>query len=338
MTQSDTTFLGNAWLLLKGSRRVADDTMQAVVAQNRLTPYAWLSIGAALLTMAIKGAAYLVSGSVGLLSDALESGVNLGAALIALAVLGVVERPPDEDHAYGHGKAEYFSSGVEGTLITIAAATIAIAAVRRLLDPQPLSNIGLGLAIATSASLINLGTARVLLSGGRRYRSITLEADGQHLMTDVWSSAAILAGMAVVALSGWQILDPLVALLVAGRISWVGIHLVRRSTEGLMDTALPQPILKAITSILDSHASKGVRYHALRSRQAGARYFVSVHIQVPGRWTIQRGHNFLEEVESEIREAVSNVTVFTHIEPIEDPLSWEDEQLDRAQSAETDIA
>ena len=311
--------------------------MPAVCARNRLIPYAWLSIGAALLTMAIKGAAYLVSGSVGLLSDALESGVNLGAALMALAALSIVARPPDEDHTYGHGKAEYFSSGVEGTLITIAAATIAVAAVRRLMDPQPLFNIGLGIAIATLASLINLGAARILLAAGRRFRSIALEADAQHLMTDVWSSAAILAGMAVVALSGWHILDPLVALLVAGRISWVGIQLVRRSTQGLMDTALPQPVLKAITSILESHASKGVRYHALRSRQAGARYFVSVHIQVPGRWTIQRGHNFLEGVESEIRQAVPNVTVFTHIEPIEDPLSWEDEQLDRDQSAETDI-
>ena len=308
--------------------------MPAVQASYRLTPYAWLSIGAALLTMAIKGAAYLVSGSVGLLSDALESGVNLASALMALAVLSVVARPPDEEHAYGHGKAEYFSSGVEGTLIVIAAATIAVAAIRRLLSPVPLSNIALGLAIATFASLINLVAARILLGAGRKFRSIALEADAQHLMTDVWSSAAILAGMAVVTISKWQILDPLVALFVAGRIAWVGVILVRRSTLGLMDTALPQPELEAITAILETHASKGVRYHALRSRQAGARYFVSMHVQVPGKWTVQRGHNFLEKIESEIRQAVPNVTVFTHIEPIEDPLSWEDEQLDRTQAAE----
>ena len=313
---------------------VADVTMPAVQASYRLTPYAWLSIGAALLTMAIKGAAYLVSGSVGLLSDALESGVNLASALMALAVLSVVARPPDEEHAYGHGKAEYFSSGVEGTLIVIAAATIAVAAIRRLLSPVPLSNIALGLAIATFASLINLVAARILLGAGRKFRSIALEADAQHLMTDVWSSAAILAGMAVVTISKWQILDPLVALFVAGRIAWVGVILVRRSTLGLMDTALPQPELEAITAILETHASKGVRYHALRSRQAGARYFVSMHVQVPGKWTVQRGHNFLEKIESEIRQAVPNVTVFTHIEPIEDPLSWEDEQLDRTQAAE----
>ncbi|HLC05616.1 MAG TPA: cation diffusion facilitator family transporter [Anaerolineales bacterium] len=308
--------------------------MPAVQASYRLTPYAWLSIGAALLTMAIKGAAYLVSGSVGLLSDTLESGVNLASALMALAVLSVVARPPDEEHAYGHGKAEYFSSGVEGTLIVIAAATIAVAAIRRLLSPVPLSNIALGLAIATFASLINLVAARILLGAGRKFRSIALEADAQHLMTDVWSSAAILAGMAVVTISKWQILDPLVALFVAGRIAWVGVILVRRSTLGLMDTALPQPELEAITAILETHASKGVRYHALRSRQAGARYFVSMHVQVPGKWTVQRGHNFLEKIESEIRQAVPNVTVFTHIEPIEDPLSWEDEQLDRTQAAE----
>ncbi len=308
--------------------------MPAVRTSPRLTPYAWLSIGAALLTMAIKGTAYLVSGSVGLLSDALESGVNLAAALMALTVLGIVARPPDEEHAYGHGKAEYFSSGVEGTLIVIAAATIAVAAIRRLLDPQPLNNIGLGLAIAILATLINLAAARILLSAGRRFRSIALEADAQHLMSDVWSSAAILTGMGVVALSGWQILDPLVALLVAGHIAWIGVNLVRRSTLGLMDTALPQAQLEAITAALDGHASQGVRYHALRSRQAGARYFVSMHIQVPGKWTVQRGHNLLEQIEAEIRQAVPNITVFTHIEPIEDPASWDDEQLDRANDKE----
>lgn len=309
--------------------------MLAVQASYRLTPYAWLSVGAALLTMAIKATAYLVSGSVGLLSDALESGVNLASALMALAALSIVARPPDEEHAYGHGKAEYFSSGVEGTLIVIAAATIAVTASRRLLNPVPLSNIGLGLAIATFASLINLGAARILLRAGRKHRSIALEADAQHLMTDVWSSVAILAGMAVVALSNWQILDPLVALLVAGHIAWIGVNLVRRSTLGLMDTTLPQPELDAITTILDARASQGVRYHALRSRQAGARYFVSMHIQVPGKWTVQRGHNLLEKIESEIRQAVPNVTVFTHIEPIEDPISWDDQQLDRAQSRDS---
>jgi cation diffusion facilitator family transporter len=308
--------------------------MPAVERPSRLTRYAWLSIGAALLTMVIKGVAYSVSGSVGLLSDALESGVNLASALMALAVLGIVARPPDEEHAYGHGKAEYFSSGVEGTLIVIAAATIAVAAVRRLLNPQPLNNIGLGLAIAVVASLVNLAAARILLGAGRRYRSIALEADAQHLMSDVWSSAAILAGMGVVAVSGWRILDPLVALLVAGHIAWIGTNLVRRSTLGLMDTALPQAQLEAIIAVLDSHALQGMRYHALRSRQAGARYFVSMHIQVPGKWTIQRGHNLLEKIEAEIRQAVPNITVFTHIEPIEDPTSWEDEQLDRAQAKE----
>jgi cation diffusion facilitator family transporter len=306
--------------------------MPAVRPSSRLTPYAWLSVGAALLTMAIKGAAYLVSGSVGLLSDALESGVNLAAALMALAVLSIVARPPDEEHAYGHGKAEYFSSGVEGTLIVIAAATIAVTALGRLLNPQPLNRIGLGVGIAAVASLVNLAVARILLGAGRKFRSIALEADAQHLMSDVWSSAAILAGMGVVAISGRQVLDPLVALVVAGHIAWIGVNLVRRSTLGLMDTALPQAQLEAIVAVLNSHAPQGVRYHALRSRQAGARYFVSMHIQVPGKWTVQRGHNLLEKIEAEIREAVPNITVFTHIEPIEDPVSWEDEQLDRAQS------
>jgi cation diffusion facilitator family transporter len=298
----------------------------------RLTRYAWLSIAAALATMAIKAVAYWLTGSVGLLSDALESTVNLAAALMTLAALHVTARPPDEEHAYGHTKVEYFSSGVEGTLIMIAALTIAATVIGRLLNPRPLERLGLGLAISIVASLVNLGVATVLRGAAARYRSIALEADSQHLMTDVWSSAGVLLGVGAVAVSGWTPLDPIVGLVVAVNIARQGILIVRRSALGLMDTALPAAEMQLVLAALERRTSQGVRYHALRSRQAGARRFVSMHIQVPGDWTVQRGHNLLEAIEADVRQALPGVTVFTHIEPLEDPTSWEDQNLDRAQS------
>jgi cation diffusion facilitator family transporter len=299
--------------------------------RRSLTRYAWLSITAALITMGLKVIAYLLTRSVGLLSDALESAVNLGAGLLALTTLSIGARPPDEDHAYGHAKAEYFSSGAEGALIMIAAAGIVYAAVPRLLAPRPLQQLELGLAISVVASLVNLGVARVLARAGRRHKSVALEADAQHLLTDVWTSAGVLLGIAAVALTGWEILDPLLGLAVAGLVTWSGLRLVRRSTLGLMDTALPPEEMQSIETVLASFQNLGVRYHALRTRQAGARSFVSVHLQVPGRWTVQRGHNLLEEIEDRIRSAIPYATVFTHIEPVEDPASWKDETLDRSE-------
>jgi cation diffusion facilitator family transporter len=305
-----------------------------MMPRSHLTRYAWLSIGAALLTMAIKGAAYFVTGSVAFLSDAIESTINLGAAIVALVALSVGARPPDEDHAYGHGKVEYFSSGVEGTLILVAAFAICVAAGRRLAQPQPIEQPGLGIAIALLAAGINLAVALVLRRVGRRERSITLEADAQHLLSDVATSVAVVIGVGAVLITGWEMLDPLIGLLVGVNLGVMGVRLMRRSVLGLMDTTLPLSELQAVTGVLESYASRGARFHALRTRQAADRMFVSVHIQVPGKWNIQRGHELLEEIERDIRRALPGSTVFTHLEPAEDPVSWEDERLDRPEGGE----
>jgi cation diffusion facilitator family transporter len=300
--------------------------------RSSLTRFAWLSNGEAVLTIALKTIAYLLTGSVGLLSDALESLVNLVGAMMALAMLTIAARPADEEHAYGHGKAEYFSSGVEGTLILIAAVSIVIAAIPRLITPKPLEQIGLGLVVSVSASLINLGVALTLLRASKLYNSITLEANANHLLTDVWTSAGVLAGVGAVTLTGWQRLDPIVAMLVAANIVWSGVGIVRKSVLGLMDTALPVEQQKLIQSVLKPHIQSGVEFHALRTRQSGARQFVSLHVIVPGRWTIQRGHRLLESIEADIRGALPNVTVFTHLESLNDPASWDDTNLDRTET------
>lgn len=307
------------------SRPAAADPLE----RASLTRFAWLSIGAALSTIALKGGAYLLTGSVGILSDALESGVNLAAAIMALAMLVVAARPPDEEHAYGHGKAEYFASGFEGALILFAAGSIAYTAVLRLLDPAPLADVGLGLAISLVASAINWAVARVLARAGERHGSIALEADAHHLMTDVWTSGAVVVGVGLAALTGWERLDPLIALLVAANIVRSGVGLVRRSALGLLDTALPEAERAAVERVLHRYDAQGVEHHAVRTRQSGARRFVSVHVLVPGDWTVQRGHELLEELEEGIREVVPASTVFTHLEPLEDPLSWEDVELER---------
>lgn len=295
-----------------------------------LRRYIFLSIGAALFTIALKGLAYYLTGSVGLLSDALESLVNLAAALLALILLTIAERPPDEDHAYGHTKAEYFSSAAEGALILMAAYSIGVTAIQRIFEPQPLENVGVGLLISILASAINFGVARILLQAGRRHNSITLEADAQHLMTDVWTSAGVVVGVVAVALSGWLILDPLIALAVAANIVWSGVQLMRRSALGLLDSAIPQQERNAIAEVFARYAPQGVQFHSLRTRQAGQRRFVSVHVLVPGKWTVQRGHNMLEQIERDIRGALpGSTTIMTHLEPVEDPVSMEDIEIDR---------
>jgi len=296
-----------------------------------LARFAWLSIAAALLTMALKTAAYLLTGSVGLLSDAMESLVNLAGALMALAMLTIAARPADEDHAYGHSKAEYFSSGVEGSLILIAAISIAVAAVQRLITPKPLEQIGLGLLVSVAASLVNLFVALILLKAAKNYNSITLKANAHHLLTDVWTSGGVLIGVGLVALTGWQLLDPIVAILVAGNIVWSGVRIVRESVFGLMDASLPAEDLNVVQGVLDRHCGVDIQCHALRTRQSGSRKFVSFHVLVPGDWTVDRGHDLLEEMETDIRSALPNVTVDTHLESIHDPVSWDDIPLDRAQ-------
>ncbi len=284
--------------------------------RSSLGRFAWLSIAAAVLTIGLKAAAYLLTGSVGLLSDALESVVNLVGALMALAMLTIAARPADEDHAYGHGKAEYFSSGVEGTLILLAAASIGAAAIGRLMTPKPLEQIGLGLAVSVAASLVNLGVALVLLRAAKQYQSVTLNANAHHLLTDVWTSAGVLIGVSAVAVTGWQRLDPLVALVVAGNIVWAGGRIVRDSVSGLMDTALTADQQNLIQGVLESHRQNGVQFHDLRTRQAGADQFVSMHVLVPGVWTVRRGHELLEQIEADIVRSLPGTIVFTHLEAL----------------------
>jgi len=294
-----------------------------------LTRYAWLSIAAALVTILLKAAAWWMTGSVGLLSDALESLVNLAAAMMALWALSVASTPADDRHAHGREKVEYFSSAFEGMLILIAAISIAYAAVDRLWNPQPIEAVGAGLAVSVLASLINLVVARVLLKVGREHRSITLEADAHHLMTDVWTSAGVIAGVALVWLSGWLWLDPVIALLVALNIVWTGLQLMRRSAAGLMDVSLPPEQLTAIERVLAAYRAQGIDFHALRTRESGSRAFVTLHVLVPGAWTVQQGHDCAERIEQDIRDAVPQAHVLTHLEPLEDPVSLLDQGLDR---------
>jgi len=296
---------------------------------SSLTRFALLSIAAAVVTIGLKTIAWWITGSVGLLSDAMESVVNLVGGFMALAMLTVAERPADENHPYGHGKAEYFSSGVEGTLILIAALSIGVAAVDRLISPRPLEEIGIGLAVSIAASLVNFGVAVLLLRVGSKRNSITLEANARHLLTDVWTSVGVVAGVGMVAWTGWQRLDPIVALAVAANIIWTGVGIVRRSVGGLMDTALPVEDRVAVWQVLKGHEQAGVKFHALWTRQAGVRKFISLHVLVPGDWTVQRGHQLLERIEDDIRQAVRDSTVFTHLESLDDPTSWDDETLDR---------
>ena len=292
-----------------------------------------LSVATGIATIALKMLAWRLTGSTGLLSDALESIVNLAAALIALIVVRWATLPPDEQHMYGHEKAEYFSAGVEGGLIMVAAVSIGWVAIQRLLHPVPLEDVAVGLAISAVASVINLLVGLTLVRAGRRHRSITLEADGRHLLTDVWTSVGVIAGVAVVALTGLERLDPLIALAVAANIVRTGVTLVRRSSGGLMDHALSSSEQSALDAALQPYRGEGVVFHAIRNRQAGRRSFVSMHVLVPGRWTVQQGHNLLERVEADVRAALPHSTVFTHIEPLEDPTSFDDATLDRLEES-----
>ena len=285
---------------------------------------------AALATIGLKALAWWLTGSVGLLSDALESLVNLAAALLALSMLRLAAAPPDADHPHGFSKAEYFAAGIEGALIVLAAAGIFAAAIPRLIEPRPLEAPVLGLALSVAASAINLGVGLLLIRVGRQEHSIALEADGHHLMTDVWTSAGVVAGVALVVATGWLRLDPLVAMMVAVHIIWTGLRLMRRSWKGLLDPAISAEETAEVTKLFTEYSKRyGVSFHALRTRQAGARRFISFHFLVPDAWSVARAHQLSEEIESRIRSMVPNAAVFTHIEPISDPSSYEDQELDR---------
>jgi cation diffusion facilitator family transporter len=296
---------------------------------SRARSYAYLSIFAAIATIALKLGAYRLTGSVGLLSDAIESGVNLVAALIALWALTYAAKPADAEHAFGHSKAEYFSSAAEGALIMLAAVSIAIEAWGRLLHPEPLTQIGLGLGLSLLATAINGIVALVLLKAGRRLRSITLRADAHHLFTDVWTSGGVVLGILLVQVTGALVLDPIVALVVAANIVWAGLRLLRETGAGLLDTALPEDERQAIALILSEYQRQGIQFHALRTRIAGSRRFISFHVLVPGSWTVQQGHELCEEIELAIERVLPGSHVLTHLEPLEDPASWKDQELER---------
>ncbi len=295
-----------------------------------LKKFIYLSIAAAVATISLKLFAYFLTGSVGLFSDALESGVNLLAAVVALFMITLAEKPADEEHAFGHHKAEYFSSAIEGGLIILAAFSIIWSAIPRIIHPQPLENIGIGLLISLGASLINLSVGLILIKNGRKNNSITLEADGKHLMTDVYTSAGVIIGIGIVKFTGWLVLDGVVAIGVALNIVWTGYQLMRRSALGLLDSSLPEAEISIIIKSLDQFKGQALEYHSLMTRQAGQRKFISLHVLMPGQLTIQEGHDIVEKIEKNIRDLFdSPVTVFTHLEPVEDPVSMQDIGIDR---------
>jgi cation diffusion facilitator family transporter len=289
----------------------------------------YLAIAAALLTIALKGSAWLITGSVGLLADAAESLVNLAAAFVALIVIRWAGQPADEDHAYGHDKADYLSAGAEGTMIIVAAIVIGVSAVERLINPIALESVGIGLVVTGVATVINLGVARQLIKVGREETSLTLQADGRHLMTDVITSVGVIIGVALVAITGIERLDPIIALIVAVNIVATGAVLVRGALSGLLDRALEPEEIAQIEAVLDDYRKLGISFHALRTRRAAHRAFISLHVLVPGDWSVQQGHDTAENIESDLRALFDTTTVFTHLEPIEDPVSFEDTELDR---------
>ncbi|HZK15287.1 MAG TPA: cation diffusion facilitator family transporter [Solirubrobacterales bacterium] len=303
--------------------------MSDAARATRLKRLMLLAVAAAALTIAIKVVAWQLTDSVSLFSDAAESGVNLVAALFGLAAVMWASRPADEDHAYGHEKANYLSAGVEGALILLAAFAILYAAVGRLLNPIELESIGVGVAVVIGASVINLVVGRLLIAQGREHGSLTLDADGRHLITDVWTTAGVVIGLGLVAVTGWQALDPIVAIAVAINIVRVGAGLVRDSAGGLMDRALESGELATVEAVLAAYRGETVQFHALRTRRSGRRAFITMHVLVPGAWSVQDGHDLAERIEADLRQRFDQATVFTHLEPMEDPASFRDTRLDR---------
>lgn len=293
-------------------------TPDAKKADTRLLiKFMWLSVATAVATVAIKGIAAYITGSVGLMSDALESTVNLVAALVALWALGLSSKPADYNHDYGHGKAEYMSSMVEGALIFVAAAGIIIGAIDRFVHPQPIEQIGLGLGLSLFASLLNLGTGMVLITQGRKHRSITLEADGKHLMTDVVTSAGVLVAIFAIMLTHLQWLDPAIAIAVGINILFTGYSLIRRSVIGLLDAALPEAEVELIrTAINKEITDKPVRLKELRTRESGRQRFVQATLVVPAEWTVLRGHDLADKIEHVVEDVLPDTHSFIHIEPM----------------------
>lgn len=294
----------------------------------------YLSIAAAVVTILLKFTAYRVTGSIGFFSDALESIVNLLAAVFGLIMLHVSEKPADEGHEFGHSKAEYFSSAIEGSLILLAAFSIIWSAVPRLIHPIALENINIGLLFSVGASFVNLAVGQMLIHNGKKSKSLLVEADGKHLMTDVWTSAGVIAGILLVKFTGILILDPIIAILVALNIVYTGYRLISRSTNGLMDASISETEIDQVKKYLDSLKEKDITYHSLMTRQAGQRKFISFHLLVPGAWTVQQGHENADIIEETIEDMFDEpVTVTSHIEPVEDPASLKDIGIDRKKNS-----
>lgn len=293
-----------------------------------LTKYGWLAVATAAATILLKAGAWWVTGSVGLLADAAESIVNLVAAIVALVALKVAAKPADKNHHFGHTKAEYFSAAVEGIMIFVAAASIVVLAVQRLINPQPLESLGIGLVISLVAAVLNGGVAQALIRAGRKHNSITLRADGKHLMTDLYTSIGVVVGVALVWLTGWEILDPVVAIAVGINILVTGYSLIKESTAGLMDISMSKEDNARIRQILADHTEEGkVDFHAVRTRESGTRQFMELHMLVPGAWTVQEGHDAMEDLIEIITGEFPEMVVTGHLEPIEDPRSYEDMDL-----------
>ena len=286
--------------------------------------YLKLSIAVALATIALKTGAWWVSDSVSLLSDALESLVNLAGAMFALTMVTVADQPPDADHPYGHHKAEYFSSGFEGVLIMVAALAIMWAAGHRLLDPQPLEDVGLGLALSVASSVLNGALAFAMLRKAREHRSMALEADARHLITDVWTSAGVVVGLLAVKFTGWLWLDPVVAIALALNILREGGSLVRRSADGLMDRALEPELRAEIEKTLDVFRHQAIRFDHVSTRRAGQRRFVDLHMHMPSGWTLGRAAALRTSVEQALMSAVPGLRASIQLLPMDVEAHFDD--------------
>lgn len=299
-----------------------------MAADNSPQKYVYYSITASLITLGLKFGAWAMTDSVGLLSDALETVVNLTAGILALAAISISLKPADESHAYGHGKAEYFSSGAEGMLIIFAALGIVYAAINRFLNPSELTELGPGLFLALASSVINYITAKVMLRAAKQFDSITLEADAKHLLTDVWTSIGLVAGLGVLLVfPEWDLIDPIIACIMAANIVWTGLDLIKRSIKGLMDDSLPEKEVELIAHAIEKHVGDSGIYHGLRTRKSGPRRFIDFHLLIPGDCTVKQSHDLCLLIEQAIWEHMQGAQITIHVEPVEDQASWDGKKV-----------
>ncbi|WP_256021714.1 cation diffusion facilitator family transporter [Corynebacterium sp. CCUG 51687] len=284
--------------------------------QRLLERFMWLSITASVITIALKMAAAGITGSVGFLSDAIESVINLVAALVGLWALKLSAKPADENHNFGHAKAEYFSAQVEGSLILVASVAIIYTSVQRIIHPQPVEQIGIGLAFSVAATVLNLAVGVALVKAGKKYRSSTLDADGHHLLTDVWTTVGVIVGIAAVWITDWQLLDPIIALCVGFNVLFTGYRLLKGAILGLLSEALPQDELEKLHGFLNSYAAEhGVEFTSVRTAAFGRDRLISLVVQVPGGWTVAYSHEHADAIEDGITEAIGESETIVHVEP-----------------------